>query len=259
MLAPQRIGQYLATDSNGFVVPDVAWSNIREPWKSVVDFVVSELSGLTSIKSVYIRGSVPRGLAIPDVSDIDFLYITDEKHEGLEESLSKEVSHRFPFVRDLELSRITGKSFAEVYQPQTRPYFQMLLKTQSLHIAGEDPVKNIQPFRPDKEMVSHAFHLEKEFAELPKWLAEDRAAGKENQTRKWISRRIVRAGLEVTLTKTNLFTRDLALCLEQFQSLYPDHATAMSNILLNALNGHEDPLKYEPLVRLLTKESSHLT
>lgn len=93
MLAPQRIGQYLATDSNGFVVPDVAWSNIREPWKSVVDFVVSELSGLTSIKSVYIRGSVPRGLAIPDVSDIDFLYITDEKHEGLEDALAKESSH----------------------------------------------------------------------------------------------------------------------------------------------------------------------
>ena len=259
MLAPQRIGQYLATDSNGFVVPDVAWSNIQEPWKSVVDFVASELSSLVSIQSVYVRGSVPRGLAIPDVSDIDFLYISDETHENLEESLAKEIKHRFPFVRDLELSRVSHKNLAEVYAPQTRPYFQMLLKTQSLLIAGEDLVKDLRPFRPDKEMVSHVFHLEEEFAELPKWLEEDRVSGKETKTRKWISRRIVRAGLEVTLTRTNRFTRDLALCLEQFQSQYPDHATAMSHVLLNALNGHEDPLNYEPLVRLLVKESSHLT
>ena len=73
--------------------------------------------------------------------------------------------------------------------------------------------------------------------------------------RKWISKRIVRAGLEVTMNRSNRFSRDLYLCYEQFSQFYPERSGLMYEVLLNCLNGNSDPLRYQELVTFLAGES----
>ncbi|MNT67908.1 hypothetical protein D3C72_2060850 [compost metagenome] len=89
----------------------------------------------------------------------------------------------------------------------------MLLKTQSLFLEGIDVCKGIPSFRPDVEMVSHVFNLKQELEKHDLHSEGDR---------KWMSRRIVRSGLEITLDRSQNFTRDLYLCFEQFVSYYPE-------------------------------------
>jgi uncharacterized protein len=258
MIEPQRIGRFLTVDRFGHVQPDVADSHIGDRWRPVVELVVRSLMQRNGVRSVYIRGSIPRGLAIENVSDADFMYFSEVNFEAEDNALQKSAAAEFPFVNGLELSRLDQATFDRIHRRQRRPYFHMLLKTQCLFLAGEDIARTIEPFKIGPDLVSHVFSLAGEFSRLPKWLEEGRNAGDEQSVRRWFSRRIVRAGFEVTLDRSDHFTRDLYLCYEDFAKFYPDWAAQMRRVLINCLNGEETPLQYQELVTFLASEGMRL-
>ena len=77
MTQPQRIGRFLIVDNFGYVKPDVTIDLVDNTWKPLVDFVTRCLMKRQGVRSVYIRGSIPRGLAIENVSDADFIYFSE--------------------------------------------------------------------------------------------------------------------------------------------------------------------------------------
>jgi hypothetical protein len=258
MIEPRRIGRFLAVDQFGHVQPDVAADRIGDPWRPLVEFVVRSLMQRESVRSVYIRGSIPRGLAIANISDADFIYFSEVSFDAEDDALQKRVAADFPFVNGLELSRLDRAAFDRIHRRQRRPYFHMLLKTQCLFLAGNDIALDIEPFKIGLDMVSHVFSLAGEFSRLPTWLAESRQTGEEQAVRQWFSRRAVRAGFEVTMDRTNHFTRDLFLCYEDFAKCYPDRSESMYRVLTNCLNGEDDPLQFRDLVAFLDHEGSRL-
>lgn len=227
MIQPQRLGRFLSVDEFGYVKPDVAVDRIEKIWQPVVAFVSDALMNRRGVRSVYLRGSIPRGLAIENVSDADFVYLSEANFESDDAELGRAAESRFPFVKGLELSRLDWGTLQRVHRPQRRPYFQMLLKTQCLFIAGEDIARDIAPFKLGAEMVSHVFSLQREFSRLPSLLEEGRKTGVEQAMHQWFSRRIARSGFEVTMDRGDRFTRDLYLCYEQFAQFYPDRADQM--------------------------------
>ena len=259
MIEPRRVGRYLDIDEFGYVKPDVAIERVGTIWKPLVAFVADALMDRRGVRSVYLRGSIPRGLAMEDVSDADFIYLSDANFDSADAALEQMVEAKFPFVTGLELSRLDRTTLDKVRRPQRRPYFHMLLKTQCLFLAGEDIARDIPAFRLGADMVSHVFSLQGEFAHLPKLLAEGRDSGEEEAMRQWFSRRIVRSGFEVTMDRNDRFTRDLYLCYEQFTRFYPDWAEKMLGVLKNCLNGGESPLQYRELVALLAREAARLS
>jgi hypothetical protein len=259
VIQPQRIGRYLGVDECGYVKPDVANDRIGTVWRPLVEFVTDALMNRHGVRSVNLRGSIPRGLAIENVSDADFMYLSDTDIDWADAKLERAVQAKFPFVKGLELSRLDRATLEKVRPPQRRPYFQMVLKTQCLFLAGDDIVRDIEPFRIGPEMVSHAFSLEAEFSRLPNFLAKSRESGEQQAMHQWFSRRIVRSGLEITTDRSDRFTRDLYLCYEQFAALYPDRAEDMFRVLVNCLNGGESPLQYGQLVAFLVREGGRLT
>jgi hypothetical protein len=194
-----------------------------------------------------------------NVSDADFIYLSESNFDSADADLQQSVERMFPVVKGLELSRLDKSSLERARRPQRRPYFQMLLKTQCLFLAGDDVARNIEPFQIGSEMVSHVFSLENEFARLPRLLQEARGNGVEQAMRQSFSRRIVRSGFEVTMERGDRFTRDLYLCHEQFAEFYPDRAEEMFDVLINSLNGGESPLQYGELVAFLAREGARLT
>lgn len=258
MIQPQRIGRFLSVDECGYVKPDVAIDRIGAVWKPPVAFVRDALMSRQGVRSVYLRGSIARGLAIENVSDADFIYLSDTDYELADVELEQAVEARFAFVKGLELSRLDRATFDKIRPPQRRPYFHMLLKTQCLFLAGDDVARNIAPFRIGLDMVSHVFSLQSEFVRLPRLLEEGRKSGAGQSMRRWFSRRIVRSGFEVTMDRTNRFTRDLYLCYEQFAGFYPDRSAQMYRVLINCLDGGESPLQYAELVAFLSGESANL-
>jgi len=259
MIQPQRIGRFLGVDQFGYVQPDVAIDLVAEAWKPLIAFVTDALMKRQGVGSVYLRGSIPRGLAVENVSDADFIYCSEINFDAADADLEKAAQADFPFVNGVEIFRLDRAQLDRVHHPKQRPYFHMLLKTQGLFLAGEDVTKAIEPFKIGPDMVSHVFFLASEFSNLPRLLERGRRTGSERATRQWFSRRIVRSGFEVTMNRTDRFTRDLYLCYEQFAAFYPDRSKQMFGVLLNCLNGGESPLQYEELVAFLAVESERLT
>jgi hypothetical protein len=73
VIQPQRIGRYLSLDENGYVISDVAADRVGAVWQPLVTFVRDALMERKGVRSVYLRGSIPRGLAMENVSDADFI------------------------------------------------------------------------------------------------------------------------------------------------------------------------------------------
>jgi hypothetical protein len=258
LIEPKRIGRFLATDEYGYVQPDVARELIPAHWLPAVDSVAQALLETGQVESVYLRGSAPRGLAIDSISDLDFVYISESCVDRTEAALDVRLKRDFPFIGGVEFLRLPHARLTRVTPPCSRPYFQMLLKTQSLFLGGHDVTPKIAPFRPGKEMVSHVFELLWDFRQVREYLAADRTEEELREARQWFSRRLVRSGLEVTMSRSGRYTRDLYLCYEEFARYYPGYAPGMYSALRNCLNGHEDCLAYEDLVVLLDAESACL-
>jgi hypothetical protein len=258
VIQPQRIGRFLTVDEFGYVQPDVAADRIGAIWQPLIAFVRDALMNRQGVRSVYLRGSIPRGLAIENVSDADFIYFSDAADNAADAQLEKATATKFSFAKGLELSRLDRATFEELGPPRKRPYFHMLLKTQCLFLAGDDIAKDIAPFQIGSEMVSHIFSLEREFRRLPGLLEEGWRSGVEQSMYRWFSRRIVRSGFEVTMDRSKRFTRDLYPCYEHFSRFYPARSQEMFRVLVNCLNGNENPLQYRELVAFLASESARL-
>ncbi len=258
MIQPQRIGRYLGVDKFGYVKPDVALDQIGAVWKPLVAFVSDALMRRPGVGSVYLRGSIPRGLAIENVSDADFIYFSETNFDPADIELADAAAARFPFARGVELFRLDRAAFDEIRPRQKRPYFHMLLKTQCLFLAGEDIARDIAPFRIGPDMVSHVFSLQSDFARLPRLLQAGHYGGVEQSMHRWFSRRIVRSGFEITTDRCHRFTRDLYLCYEQFAGFYSERSEQMFRVLVNCLNGGESPLQYGELVAFLAGQSARL-
>jgi uncharacterized protein len=265
MIEPQRIGRFLAVDRFGHVQPDVAFNRIGERWRPAVEFVVRSLMQRKGVRAVYIRGSIPRGLAIENVSDADFMYFSEVSCEAEDEALQKSVAADFPFINGLELSRLDQAAFDRVHRRQKRPYFHMLLKTQGLFLAGNDITNEIESFKLGPDMISHVFWLATEFDKTVALTSKVSSGVNECQKTivrrsagQWISKRIVRSGLEITIDREKRFTRDLHLCYDAFAALYPQRSAQMYRVLINSLNGSDNLIQYKDLVTFLTAESARL-
>lgn len=77
---------------------------IREPWRSALEFLkLAYLGEFSEARhSVYVRGSVPRGLAVRGVSDVESFALL---HGGPADTLgtNPEFAERFPFATHGEL------------------------------------------------------------------------------------------------------------------------------------------------------------
>ncbi len=241
MTEPKRIGRFLFADKAGFLQADVSKENISSEWMPALDFIVESLRRAESVQSIYIRGSIPRGLAIAGTSDADFIYISEFENESLEKEIAKTVAINFPIVTKVELARIDQAKLSRIGKgSRRRPYYHMLLKTQSLCLAGNDINREILPFKIGSDLASHIFSLKEEFVALPAMIAEDIRLGESpRRAIQWFSRRLVRSGLEVTLNRADRFTRDLYLCYEQFSDFYPRYSGSMYQVLnLPRFGGH---------------------
>ena len=259
MIEPQRIGRFLNVDGAGCVVPDVAAEHIGTVWQPLVAFVRDALMRRPGVRSIYLRGSIARGLAIEEISDADFIYLSETNFDPADIELEKAAAARFPFVKSVALFRLDRAGFDHIRPRQTRPYFQMLLKTQSLFLGGDDVTEDVAPFRAGPDMVSHVFSLADDFVRLPRLLQHGRDSGVEQEMCQWFSRRVVRSGFEITMDRSDRFTRDLYLCYEQFAEFYPDRAAPMFRVLVNCLDGQESPLQYGELIAFLAAKSARLT
>lgn len=232
----QKIGRYLVTDEDGFLLPDVAKHYISAGWQALINQVIDfiEKNESDNIVSVYLRGSVPRGLAIDFVSDLDLILIGKNPQEELDEktiSFKKEMAMQFPFCNGIEWEIDDVVIFQKKLDDPVYSYIAKTLKTQALHLWGVDFAKDLPKVRPGKEMVMHAYHFEDDWRRFHQKMATQLVQDRIDSLNLWMGKRIMRTAFELASLKRPLFTRDIYFCYELAAEEYPEIKTSLYDVM----------------------------
>lgn len=235
-------GHFFPTDQDGFIINDCHRDKILPPWTSLVEELRQTCLKVwpSRLKGLYLRGSVPRGLAILKISDLDsFALLSGEiTPEDIEQSrkLCQALKRRYLFCKKVELIL-----FDETLIHNTNSIWPVIIKTQSLQIAGNFLSENLNPIKPGPDLISYSYTWKADLATTLKGLEglSPSALDYSNQVKKksaWIARRMIRVGLELVLEQDQCYTPDLYHCYERFSAYFPQQRSSMIKALELAIN-----------------------
>ena len=239
----QPKGSYFQTDENGFLINPASTEKIQEKWKPLIDDIVEVYKKLygKKLKNVYIRGSVAKGEAVEGVSDIDTFSYVDLSKEELKENntnrdMRKHIEEKYDFVEDIEMG-----AFPLSYIPD-----DYIILNQSLCVFGE-PI-SIPKLKVGKEMAIHSPTFHNRFKWFAKFLHKDESEEENKKGCVWLMKGLLRVGFELTMERSQKYTRDLYLCYETFSEYYPEKEAEMREVLDLALNATADKSKMKKIM-----------
>ncbi len=232
-----EIGTLLKTDKQGFLVKIANKNKIKGRWKDSVDYLVKQYLkkiGNDKIHSIWIRGSIAKGEAIENISDIDSFCLI-KKEEDIDKAkvseIKSEICKKFPFITKVEMSFIPIQNLLN----ESRYFgWRFTIKTQAVCVYGEDINDKIEDFEPSRILAGKIQeNLRKRINQVKEKLKND-----ERKTKvfcSWIMKRILRQGFILVMDKEKAFTRDLYPCYKIFSKYYPEKEKEMKKVLKLAI------------------------
>lgn len=227
-------GTVLNTDKEGFLVSESTPEKIEGKWQdAVANLLATCLKHFGErVHSLYIRGSVSRGGAIENVSDVDALVVYFGDSADLDTSWVKEYAKtfrvHFPFTTGIDFN---FRSFDELMIQGKHPVAKFLIKTTGACVYGEDLAKQLPRYRPGKESIVNAWGYKRDFERAQKRLHILEDDGRVRDECRWMMKRFLRVGFELVMEEEQVYTRDLLPCYEYFSKHYPDRAKQMHRAL----------------------------
>ncbi|WP_199246035.1 hypothetical protein [[Phormidium] sp. ETS-05] len=230
-------GKLLATNAAGFILNDCHQDKILPPWTRLVTELRETCWQVwsTHLQQLYLRGSVPRGFAIPQVSDLDSFAILNGTITAtdldLSRNIARELKKRYLFCKKVELLLL---SWEDIYQEKS--VWPGIIQTKSLKIAGDDRPLNLPEFKPGVALINYAYTWETDLAQTLDILAKlsphnlNFAVAVKKQCA-WITRRMIRTGFELVMERDQSYTPDLYYCCERFSVYFPEQKAAMQKAL----------------------------
>lgn len=230
--------KFLPKDDNECIINDT------DPNKISADFLplISEVKNIiidtlgSSLHSIYLTGSVPRGVAEIKKSDLDVFAIlspgaSDENTalKAIKELIKKALRTTDVVSKvDIELWRFEevfpdANSINEIQIKNTLSIFDIILKNSSLCIYGDDLSAHIPPIKPDASLANdELIMIHQDIAQARQEIS---AATSEEEVKYWCKRvmkNIIRAGFCLCMPIIQEQTREIKLCADVFSKHYPD-------------------------------------
>lgn len=244
------IGKFLPLDEAGFVINDTSLRHIPAHWRSVLDKIVAtyEKELGKDLDSVYLRGSLARGLQIDGFSDIDTFALVYRPNLRWEQApwqatLQLELQNTHSNIREIEVMLNTyDKKLIENY-----PALAMQIKTQSLCLRGNDFARMLPRFQPNESMMQYHQWLE---ADLADFQVKRQINHHDCQQ---LMKGFLRTGFELVMIREGRFTADLYWCYRTFSKYYPHYEAEMYRVLHFYLNPSKEKDQIFPLIQSLGK------
>jgi uncharacterized protein len=240
-------------DADGFIAREGSLSRVQEEFASVVDAARERIAAVfdrTRLHSAYLYGSVPRGAAIPGVSDLDLLLAL----------------HREPTAADRAdadaLETVLDTSFAQISGVGVLLFgTEVLLSELERHdlgwfvaclctpLIGDDLAAGLPRYRPTS-LLARETNGDLDLM-LPQWREQAAASGTDTERRRLsrvFSRRIVRTGFTLVMPGWGGWTSDLTRSAEIFADHYPERAAQMRLAAATARTPTADPALLDMLV-----------
>lgn len=227
----------LGTDENGYIVREASGERIQREWAEPLGAVVARYRAHAGVRlhSVYVRGSVPLGRALPGISDIDTFAVVDGAGTGHDadwaEDHGRSIVHRWPFVAGVEMCMYA------ISAARTRGRVGAMISTQSVCVDGIDLTPEAGSYRPGVDLLFHGWDLPADLALARRILERSDAPRAVEDARTWAMKRVVRTGFELVMDREGCYTRDLVTCCERFGKHYPAKSRLMTAALELAMRG----------------------
>jgi len=239
-----EIGRLWPIDADGWIVNDASPEQIAAPYRAAVAAAVRayrERLG-AALHSVYVRGTVPRGQAVPCVSDLDCFAVAlgdpAQLDDGWLKPVGRQIAAAHPIVSDVQFEIW---SYTEVLVTDRFSELSFLLKTQSACVWGEDLAPRLPRFKPHAIVANNDIsQIQPDIAEAIAALQADASARNVLYWCRRIMKNMLRTGFSLVMLDERAFTRDLKLCYDYFARRYPAQAAEMRRVLELAIQPSAD-------------------
>lgn len=238
------IGNIWSVDEYGNLLNDSSIDKVSAEYRKVIKETVEIYQrqlGL-DLHSVYIRGSIPRGLGILNVSDLDSIAIANKKIHNLDltwiDQAEKTMIKRYDYIDGVEFGVYC---IDDILDRTTFSIIPFMIKTHSINVYGEDLGKLLPDYKADKRLGNdHLIHL-KSLIELAK---KELTGNDDYEDIKdcctWIMKILIRAGLALVIESENKYTRDLFPAYKLFSRYYSEKEAEMMQAVKYAVNPTEN-------------------
>ncbi|MDC3413118.1 nucleotidyltransferase [Aquibacillus sp. 3ASR75-11] len=240
----KNIGRFCPTDDNGYIRNDSSLKKVKPDFLKVIDEVIEIYQAHlgSNLISIYIRGSIPRGLGINGVSDLDTMAITNKKTNDIDlkwvDKVEQELNQKFNCVNGVEFSFY---HIEDILETTTFSIIPFMIKTHSVCVFGEDLTVHLPNYKADQTLGNeHLVNLKNQIEQAKKDLDGNHDSEDILDCCSWIMKIIVRAGLALVIVEENQYTRDLFPAYKLFAEYYPVKEPEMKQILQYAIDPVEN-------------------
>ncbi|MBZ0294938.1 MAG: hypothetical protein K8L99_20415 [Anaerolineae bacterium] len=231
-------GRYWRTDEDGNLLNDASPEYIQPPFAAVVQAAVDAyLQHIPDdVHSIYVTGSIPRGLAIEGESDLDMFAVLTESSDPLLvmqdwiEPTEEALIDQYPCVTDVQLEVWPdGYVFTD---PARFSIGAFIIKTHSVCVWGSDLTPELGDYPVSAAIANDDLvQIEPDIAEAVERIQADRQPANVRYWCRRVMKQILRAGFALVMVEEGRHTRDHDLCYEAFARHYPGHAADMKRAL----------------------------
>lgn len=249
------IGRLWSIDAQGYIRNDARSDAVQPPYDAAVhEAAQTYVEGFgPDLDSIYVTGSVSRGLAVPGDSDLNMIAVLGAEvdmalvRQQWIEAAEANLSARHPVLRAVDLD------FWPYYyvfdDPERFSIGAFILKTHSLCVWGGDlspvlPDFRVTPAIANEDLVNLAVDLDDALDDLD---ADGSAANVVYWNRR-IAKALLHCGFGLVQMAEGQHTRDVDLCYSYFVRHYPQHAGTIQIALDYARHPLDD---YTALMRYL--------
>ncbi|MFF3173536.1 nucleotidyltransferase [Streptomyces sp. NPDC057900] len=229
-------------EPDGTIAREGSLSRVPERFAPVVAAArsrISEVFGPDRLDSAYIYGSIPRGTAVPGVSDLDLQLVLHDEPTGADRADTDAVGAGL----DASFGEIDGVGVLlsgrdTVLSELERHDMGFFIACLCTPLLGDDLAGRLPRYRPGsllaRETNGDLCLL------LPGW--HERAAGATTDSERRamsrrVARRIVRTGFTLVMPRWGGWTSDLSECAELFARYYPQLPERAEQMRLAARTG----------------------
>lgn len=235
----KNIGHYCPMDDNGYIINDSSVKKIKSDFYKLIEEVIENYQTHlgADLHSVYIRGSVPRGLGINSVSDLDTIAITNKNTNDIDlkwvDTAEQELNKKFNCVNGVEFSFYY---IEDILETTTFSIIPFMIRTHSVCLLGEDLKVKLPNYKADKTLGNeHLVNLKNQVEQAKEDLDGNKDIEDILDCCGWIMKIIVRAGLALVIEEENQYTRDLFPAYKIFSKYYPEKESEMKQALHYAI------------------------
>ncbi|MDZ5608977.1 nucleotidyltransferase [Bacillus pseudomycoides] len=236
----KKIGRFCPVDDTGYIINDSHINKIQSVFLEVIQEVKDTCfqSLQDDLHSIYIRGSIPRGIGIEGIADIDTIILVRKAPEEINlewsENIEQQLLQKFNSISGVELS------FYDVEEVIHSAYFSFIsfmIQTHGVCIFGEDIRPRLTKYKVSKELAyEHLIHLQAQIEQAREELIHNEGREDIKDCCRWIMKIVVRAGLALTIDREGLYSRDLYPAYELFSKHFPEQERNMRKALQYAVN-----------------------